>query len=47
MEFTKRYDKEIIDPVYKEVSQLCKKYQPFLEYDRSKMKRILKDLVEQ
>jgi hypothetical protein len=42
-----RYDKNFDDPVYKGVSQLCKKYQPFLEYDQPKMKRILKDMVTQ
>lgn len=47
MNFTKSYDKTITDPVYKGVSQLCKKYLPFLEYDKAKMKGILKDLVVQ
>jgi hypothetical protein len=44
---TNRYDKNFDDPVYKGVSQLCKKYQPFLEYDKGKLKRILRDMVAQ
>jgi hypothetical protein len=35
----------IHDPIYKEVSKLCKKYQPFLNYDTTKMKKSLRDLV--
>jgi len=47
MGFITKYDKKITDPVYKGVSQLCKKYQPFLEFDMPKMKNILKNMVEQ
>jgi hypothetical protein len=47
LRFTHTYDKNFDDPIYKGVSQLCKKYQPFLEYDKSKMKRILMDMVTQ
>lgn len=45
LKFMNRYDKRIVDPVYKEVSKLCKKYQPFLKYEPSKMKRTLTELV--
>lgn len=45
LNFTKRYDLEVNDPIYKEVSKLCKKYQPFLKYDKSKIKSILLELV--
>lgn len=45
IQFTKQYDKKITDPIYKEVSQRCKKYQPFLKCDLQKMKRILREMV--
>jgi hypothetical protein len=45
LQFVKRYDTMIHDPIYKEVSKLCKKYQPFLNYDTTKMKKSLRDLV--
>lgn len=43
--FIKRYDKQVSDPVYKEVSKLCKKYQPFLRFDKSKVKAIVRQLL--
>lgn len=43
--FMKRYDKMITDPLYKEVSKLCKKYHPFLKYDKTKMKSLIRDKV--
>ena len=43
--FMPRYDKVLSDPIYKEVSQLCKKYQPFLSYDKTKMKVLLRQKV--
>jgi T4 gene Gp59 loader of gp41 DNA helicase/T4 gene Gp59 loader of gp41 DNA helicase C-term len=43
--FLPRYDKVLSDPIYKEVSHLCKKYRPFLKYDRLKMKSLLKQKV--
>jgi hypothetical protein len=45
LNFTQRYDSEVNDPIYKEVSKLCKKYQPFLKFDKSKVKSILLELV--
>jgi hypothetical protein len=45
LRFMKRYDKEVSDPIYKEVSKLCNKYQPFLRYDQDKTKKVLKELV--
>jgi hypothetical protein len=45
LHFTKRYDTMIHDPIYKEVSKLCKKYQPFLRYDSVKMKVALREIV--
>jgi len=45
LNFTQRYDSEVNDPIYKEVSKLCKKYQPFLKFDKSKVKSILLSLV--
>lgn len=46
LNFIKRYDAQIKDPIYKEVSKLCRKYQPFLKYDRSKARSILRDLIQ-
>lgn len=43
--FMRRYDRMISDPLYKEVSKLCKKYQPFLKFDKSKMKSLVRDRV--
>lgn len=47
MGFIVRYDKNFSDPIYKGVSQLCKKYLPFLKHDKTKMRKILKDMVTQ
>lgn len=47
LNFMNRYDKEVTDPVYKEVSKLCKKYQPFLKFDLQKMRKTLKEIVMQ
>lgn len=46
MNFTKRYDVEVTDPIYKEVSKLCRKYQQFLKFDKSKAKSILREMVK-
>ena len=43
--FMRRYDTIISDPLYKEVSKLCKKYQPFLKFDKVKMKSLIRDRV--
>lgn len=43
--FMKKYDIMIGDPFYKEVSKLCKKYQPFLKFDKVKMKNLIRDRV--
>ena len=45
LQFVKRYDIMIHDPIYKEVSKLCKKYQPFLNYDTIRMKKSLRELM--
>ena len=45
LQFVKRYDIMIHDPIYKEVSKLCKKYQPFLNYDTTRMKKSLRELL--
>ncbi len=47
LKFMHKTDQRIDDPIYKEVSKLCKKYQPFLKYDLSNMKRILRQAVTQ
>lgn len=43
--FMRRYDTMITDPLYKEVSKLCKKYQPFLKFDKTKMRSLIRDKV--
>jgi hypothetical protein len=43
--FMPRYDKVLSDPIYKEVSQLCRKYHPFLKYDSLKLKSVLRQKV--
>jgi hypothetical protein len=43
LNFIQRYDKMIHDPVYKEVSNLCKKYRPFLRFDQAKMRLVVKN----
>lgn len=43
--FMAHYDKRITDPIYKGVSSLCNKYQPFLKVDIQKQKRQLKEMV--
>lgn len=43
--FTKRYDRELKDPIYKGVSHRCKKYLPFLNQDVAKFKKVLREIV--
>lgn len=43
--FLPRYDKILSDPLYNEVSRLCKKYRPFMDIDTSKCKTIVKSVV--
>lgn len=45
LKFTKQYDQTVKDPVYGEVSKLCNKYQPFLKFDKSKIKTILLNML--
>ncbi|NBQ33681.1 MAG: hypothetical protein EBU21_17310, partial [Proteobacteria bacterium] len=45
LKFMLKSDKSINDPIYREVSKLCKKYRPFLRFDEMKMKSALKRLV--
>jgi hypothetical protein len=45
LNFTKRYDKEVSDPLYKEVKKLCEKYQPFLKFDKQKAKMSLQEFL--
>lgn len=45
LKFTHKTDKIIHDPIYAEVSKLCKKYQPFLKFDKAKMKSTLKYML--
>ncbi len=43
--FMPRYDKILSDPLYNEVSRLCKKYRPFMDINTSKCKTIVKSVV--
>jgi hypothetical protein len=43
--YTKRFDKKLIDPVWESVSLRIKKYKPFLNNDKEKYSKILKELV--
>jgi len=47
LNFVPKLDKQLSDPIYKEVSKLCKKYQPFLKYDLQKMRKTLREIVMQ
>ena len=47
LNFIPKFDKQLSDPIYKEVSKLCKKYQPFLKFDSNKMRKTLKEIVMQ
>jgi len=43
LKFIQKFDIIINDPVYKEVSVLCKKYRPFLRFEQAKMKLVVKN----
>ena len=43
--FSKNYDKKLQDPVWQTVSRRIKKYNPFLQIDIFKFKKILKEIV--
>lgn len=45
LKFIHKTDKIISDPIYGDVSKLCKKYQPFLKYDIKKMKSALRQVL--
>lgn len=46
LKFIHKTDKFISDPIYIDISKLCKKYQPFLKVDIPKLKLLLKQLVQ-
>lgn len=46
LKFIHKTDKIISDPIYIDISKLCKKYQPFLKVDILKLKSVLKQLVQ-
>ena len=46
LKFINKSDKIISDPIYIDISKLCKKYQPFLKVDIPKLKLLLKQLVQ-
>ena len=43
--YVKKFDKKLIDPVWESVSLRIKKYKPFLNTDKEKYSKILKELV--
>ncbi len=45
LNFSKKYDRMYNDPLYKEVSNQCKKYLPFLNLDIAKQKKHLKSVL--
>lgn len=46
LKFIRKTDKIISDPIYVDISKLCKKYQPFLKVDIPKLKLALRQLVQ-
>ena len=46
LKFIHKTDKFISDPIYIDISKLCKKYQPFLKVDIPKLKSVLRQLVQ-
>lgn len=45
LEFTKRFDKTLTDPVWEFISLRIRKYQPFIQIDISKYKKVLQEIV--
>jgi hypothetical protein len=45
LEFTKRFDKKLTDPVWEFISLRIQKYKPFLNIDVDKYKQTLKEIV--
>jgi hypothetical protein len=43
--YVKKFDKKLMDPVWESVSLRIKKYKPFLNNDKEKYSKILKELV--
>jgi len=43
--FMKKYDTILNDPLYNEVSRMCKKYRPFMDIDISKCRAIVKSVI--
>jgi hypothetical protein len=45
LEFTKRFDKKLTDPVWEFISLRIRKYKPFINIDVEKYKEVLKEIV--
>ena len=45
--YTKVFDKKLMDPVWETVSLKIKKYRPFINIDVSKCKKVLRDLIDE
>lgn len=46
-QFSKRFDKKLLDPVWETVSLKISKYAPFLNTDIFQFKRILRDIIDE
>ena len=45
--YTRVFDKKLMDPVWETVSLKIKKYKPFINIDVSKCKKVLRDLINE
>ena len=43
--YVKKFDKKLTDPVWETVSLRIRKYQPFIQIDNSKYKKVLQEIV--
>ena len=46
LSFFNQYDKVFADPIYEEVRDLCKKYEPFLKFEKNKISKIIEKKIK-
>tara|TARA_R100001510_G_C7646230_1_gene203524 strand:- start:230 stop:829 length:600 start_codon:yes stop_codon:yes gene_type:complete len=46
LSFFNQYDKVFTDPIYEEVRDLCKKYEPFLKFEKNKISKIIEKKIK-
>lgn len=46
LSFFTQYDKVFGDPIYEEVRDLCKKYEPFLRFEKNKISKIIEKKIK-